>query len=458
MIRLPDHDAFGLSVLLFQLLMEGSHPFRAQWLAAGDPPPLEVRISNGAYPYVESPAYPVRPPKNTLSIDTLHPWLAELFRRSFVDGHLDPRWRPGPELWARALHEAEQSMVCCAEGHYYSSHLKECPYCPLMVKRAPNRASAARGRAGWSPPPFQHAHKTPAGQASAAPAAAGAGGYAAAGAPPNGPRVRVFQRSANPFATFFRFATASGPSSSGAAVFSTPAPSMRGVLRGRPLIPQGMLGRWLRQRATKSLLVGGAQGAMAGAVPGMALGLYNWFGGETLAWSVMMVIGGILGGLLRGWSPGRKLAGLIDHYLGWKIFWEAVGLIGGVVLGGMLGLIFIWAVFPVIIGLLLGAQVGRFAGRTIYQVGSLFGWERIWAGFSAVGFGALGFGLAKLLGMLGVQAFGSNLAAGLLPFAANESLMWAGIWMIAGGTGGALSGGLAGTVADLIGRLSGLVD
>ena len=171
-----------------------------------------------------------------------------------------------------------------------------------------------------------------------------------------------------------------------------------------------------------------------------------------------MVIGGILGGLLRGWSPGRKLASLIDRYLGWRIFWEAIGLVAGVVLGGMVGLIFIWAVFPVIIGLLLGAQVGRFVGRTIYQVGSIFGWERIWGGFSALGFGALGFGMAKLLGVLGVQAFGTNLANGLLPFAANGSLMWAGIWMIAGATGGALSGGLAGTVADLIGRLSGLVD
>jgi DNA-binding helix-hairpin-helix protein with protein kinase domain len=72
-VRQPDHDAFALAVLVFQLLMDGSHPFRAQWLADGDPPPLEVRIANGAYPYVETPPYPVRPPKNTLGIETLHP-------------------------------------------------------------------------------------------------------------------------------------------------------------------------------------------------------------------------------------------------------------------------------------------------------------------------------------------------------------------------------------------------
>jgi DNA-binding helix-hairpin-helix protein with protein kinase domain len=37
--RKPEHDAFSLAVLIFQLLMEGSHPFRAQWLGGGEPPP-----------------------------------------------------------------------------------------------------------------------------------------------------------------------------------------------------------------------------------------------------------------------------------------------------------------------------------------------------------------------------------------------------------------------------------
>jgi DNA-binding helix-hairpin-helix protein with protein kinase domain len=49
--RLPEHDNFALAVLIFQLLMEGSHPFRAQWLGSGDPPALEVRIRQGMFPY-----------------------------------------------------------------------------------------------------------------------------------------------------------------------------------------------------------------------------------------------------------------------------------------------------------------------------------------------------------------------------------------------------------------------
>ena len=34
----------GLGVLIFQLLMEGNHPFRAQWLGQNDPPPVEDRL------------------------------------------------------------------------------------------------------------------------------------------------------------------------------------------------------------------------------------------------------------------------------------------------------------------------------------------------------------------------------------------------------------------------------
>ncbi|RPJ52464.1 MAG: hypothetical protein EHM21_00090, partial [Chloroflexi bacterium] len=156
-IREPDHDSFGLAVLIFQLLMDGSHPFRAQWLAPGDPPPLEVRISNGAYPYLDAPQYPVRPPKNALGINTLHPWLVDMFRRAFVDGHRDPRWRPGPELWVHTLSEVEQTLVLCSEGHYYSSHLDSCPYCPLVQdrqkaqaqKQSPPRSPGKRP--GWTP-------------------------------------------------------------------------------------------------------------------------------------------------------------------------------------------------------------------------------------------------------------------------------------------------------------------
>ncbi|MFN8424429.1 MAG: hypothetical protein U0470_13990 [Anaerolineae bacterium] len=59
-IRLPEHDAFGLAVLIFQLLMGGSHPFRSAWLGPGEAPPLEEKIRRGWFPYLERPAGPSR--------------------------------------------------------------------------------------------------------------------------------------------------------------------------------------------------------------------------------------------------------------------------------------------------------------------------------------------------------------------------------------------------------------
>jgi serine/threonine protein kinase len=449
-IRQPDHDSFALAVLIFQLLMEGSHPFRAQWLAAGDPPPIETRITNGAYPYVDSPAYPVRPPKNALAIQTLHPWLVELFRRCFVDGHLDPRWRPGPQLWARAMDKAEESLICCSQGHFYFSQQSECPYCVVEARRPAVKRSPARPRRGWANPPFQQAHQNPSRTSPVSPLRPKRPGWGRNPAVPN------------PFSGLFRFpgVNLNFPGTGlggGAAVFRAP-PVGRGVLHARPLFQKGAIRAWLRQRTYKSIVIGGGQGALAGMMPGAAVALFNWFSGDLLSWSLLMALGGAAGGLLRGWKPGQKLSALIDRYVGWKLFWEGLGLVAGVVLGGMFGLLFIWAVIPVILGLILGAQVGRYIGRGIFTLGSGLGWERIWAGFSALGFGALGFGIARLAGVAGLNTFGANLAEGLLPFASNGSLMWATVWVLAGCTGGAISGGLAGIASDLIGRLSGLVD
>jgi len=52
-----------------------------------------------------------------------------LVRRCFADGHHNPRRRPTAEEWEQALGEAEQALVRCGNGHYYSGHLSRCPHC-----------------------------------------------------------------------------------------------------------------------------------------------------------------------------------------------------------------------------------------------------------------------------------------------------------------------------------------
>jgi len=127
--RVPDHDNFGLGVLIFQLLMDGSHPFRGKWTGGGNTPPLEERIQQGLFPYLEHPKNPMKPPTNALSMDTLHPVLEDLVYRCFIDGHNAPHLRPTASTWDNALHTAEDLLEECEYGHFFYGDLSDCPYC-----------------------------------------------------------------------------------------------------------------------------------------------------------------------------------------------------------------------------------------------------------------------------------------------------------------------------------------
>ncbi len=127
-VRQPEQDAFALAVLIFQLLMDGSHPFRSTWLGRGDPPPVEEKIIQGWFPYTLEPRGPVKPPPG-LALDQLQPALAALMLRCFVDGHANPRRRPSAAEWESALAEAEKSLIPCACGVIYANHYERCPRC-----------------------------------------------------------------------------------------------------------------------------------------------------------------------------------------------------------------------------------------------------------------------------------------------------------------------------------------
>ena len=131
--RQPAQDCFGMSVLLFQLLMEGYHPFTGRPVATSVADVSQLClycIRWGIFPYEANRE--VQPPPGAPSFFWLHPDLQQLFIATFLLGRLTPEMRPNALAWARALERAEESLVRCAHnpGHIFSSHLELCPYCP----------------------------------------------------------------------------------------------------------------------------------------------------------------------------------------------------------------------------------------------------------------------------------------------------------------------------------------
>jgi DNA-binding helix-hairpin-helix protein with protein kinase domain len=129
--RDSSHDVFGLAVLIFQLLMEGTHPFSGIFQGLLDPPTYEARIVAGHFTYSQKQKVPYLPTPIAPAWEILHPGLQELFIRCFEDGHNDPQLRPTAQTWLSALATAEESLITCAVNpqHLYHHHLQKCPWC-----------------------------------------------------------------------------------------------------------------------------------------------------------------------------------------------------------------------------------------------------------------------------------------------------------------------------------------
>lgn len=125
--RTVEHDRFALAVLIFLLLMEGSHPFRG----IGDPPEIRNRIRRGLFPYSLISEPPAQPPPLNVPFHALHPNVQHLFHTCFIEGQFSPDRRPSASDWVSTLQQAEAELVQCVRNphHFYLHTQPECTWC-----------------------------------------------------------------------------------------------------------------------------------------------------------------------------------------------------------------------------------------------------------------------------------------------------------------------------------------
>ncbi|MCC6620908.1 MAG: hypothetical protein IT385_06620 [Deltaproteobacteria bacterium] len=129
LVRGVEHDAFGMAVLVFQLLFFGWHPFNVRMLI-GDQEPVSDNIIEHRYPYARAFRQRdfVRPP-HAQDPAVMPDYVRELLDRSFGRGQA----RPSASEWVAGLTRlSAESRTCERFGtHAYHEALPRCPICDL---------------------------------------------------------------------------------------------------------------------------------------------------------------------------------------------------------------------------------------------------------------------------------------------------------------------------------------
>ena len=155
--RTAASDDFALAVLVFQLLLEGVHPFAGVWRGSGDPPDIPARMRDGSFPYRRGAR--VAPPPHALALDVLPPPLRRLAWRCFTTGVRRPSTRPTAAEWMAALEAADGALRTCDRSphHVFGDHLRRCPWCERLDRGFPDPfpgptgvSSLARRPPAWS--------------------------------------------------------------------------------------------------------------------------------------------------------------------------------------------------------------------------------------------------------------------------------------------------------------------
>ena len=138
--RTPNHDAFGLAVLVFHLLFMGRHPFAGRYAGKGEMP-LEQAIAEFRFAFGRNAgSRQMAPPPNALPLASASPDVADLFERAFGRDGVRDGARPTAAEWQTALGALAKDVATCAvmPGHRYPRGLGACPWCAIANAGGPD--------------------------------------------------------------------------------------------------------------------------------------------------------------------------------------------------------------------------------------------------------------------------------------------------------------------------------
>jgi DNA-binding helix-hairpin-helix protein with protein kinase domain len=133
-IRTANHDAFGLAVLVFQLLFMGRHPFSGIPLVPSDMP-IEKAIGEYRFAYgPKAASRGMKSPPASAPLEILPPSMAAHFERAFSNqGAIIGR--PKATEWVAELDTLSRQLQQCQRdgAHNYYQHVGSCPWCALQT-------------------------------------------------------------------------------------------------------------------------------------------------------------------------------------------------------------------------------------------------------------------------------------------------------------------------------------
>ena len=133
LVRTPNHDNFGLAVLIFQLLCLARHPFSGRFLGQGDMP-IEKAISEFRFAYASNTTITkMAAPPAALSLQDLTPQISSFFEIAFSQIGTTNSSRPTAKAWVAALEALSKQLKNCHSNsaHYHLITLSQCPWCAI---------------------------------------------------------------------------------------------------------------------------------------------------------------------------------------------------------------------------------------------------------------------------------------------------------------------------------------